>query len=260
MNDHVEIVAIDAGNVDERGFFCYKSKPKTEGYRRKLAWLKQRFAEGMQIKIVYEGSRAVGFIEYVPGEFAWRPVDARGYMFIHCLWVVGRAKKKGYGSRLLGACVEDARRMGKQGVAAVIKPGGHLVGKQLFLKNGFEAIDWAPPTFELVAKKFGDAPSPAFPKNWEQRLARYGVGLTVFRSDQCPYTDGAVRQALEVADEAGVQARVIELKTAQDVQNLAPSAYSVFGLAYDGELLAAFPIGKRELVERLVELSTKAKR
>ena len=61
MSDKVKIVSVDADNVDEEGFFCYKSKPKSEGYRRKLDWLEQRFSEGLKIKIVYEGKRSVGF-------------------------------------------------------------------------------------------------------------------------------------------------------------------------------------------------------
>jgi hypothetical protein len=76
MSNNVEIITVDADNVEQHGFFCYKSKPKSEGYRRKLAWLKQRFAEGMQIKILYEGKRSIAFIEYIPGEYTWRAVNA----------------------------------------------------------------------------------------------------------------------------------------------------------------------------------------
>lgn len=73
----------------------------------------------MRVKILYEDERSAGFIEYIPGEFAWRAVKAQGYMVIHCLWVVGKSKKKGYGSRLLNDCVTDAREMGMHGVAMV---------------------------------------------------------------------------------------------------------------------------------------------
>ena len=33
MNDSVQIITVDATNFQERGFFCYKSKPKSEGYQ-----------------------------------------------------------------------------------------------------------------------------------------------------------------------------------------------------------------------------------
>ena len=45
MDNGVEIITVDTGNVAKQGFFCYKSKRKTEGFRRKLDWVEQRLAE-----------------------------------------------------------------------------------------------------------------------------------------------------------------------------------------------------------------------
>jgi len=95
MNGDVKVVCIDAGNVAQHGFFCYKSKRKSEGYRRKLHWLEQRFSEGMKIRIVYESGRCIGFIEYIPGEFAWRAVHAQDYMVIHCHGLLAGPRGKG---------------------------------------------------------------------------------------------------------------------------------------------------------------------
>jgi L-amino acid N-acyltransferase YncA len=251
MNGDVEIITVDADNVDQHRFFCYKSKTKTAGYRRKLAWLQDRFAEGLKIKIVYEGRRSVGFIEYIPGEVAWRAVKAAGYMVVHCLWVVGKGKKKGYGSRLLEACVKDARELGMAGVAMVTSSGNWLAGKRLLLKNGFVAVDQAPPTFDLLVKRFGDAPLPAFPTDWEARLGRYGPGLAVIRSDQCPYIENAVQIALEAAEEKGIPAQVVELVSARQVQARAPSPYGVFSIVYDGKLLSYHYATQKDLLKML---------
>ncbi|MBN1813073.1 MAG: GNAT family N-acetyltransferase [Anaerolineae bacterium] len=247
MVGKVEIITVDADNVDEQRFFCYKSKPKTEGYRRKLAWLRERFAEGMKIKIVYEDERSVGFVEYIPGEVAWRAVEAAGYMVIHCLWVVGKGKKKGYGSRLLEGCVRDARASGLHGVAMVTSSGNWLAGKKLLLKNGFEAVDQAPPTFDLLVKRFGDAPLPAFPTNWDERLGRYGSGLTIVRSDQCPYIESVTQVIRDAGAEFDLQTQVVELESCQAVQESAPSAYGVFNVVYDGELVTYHWLGEKEL-------------
>ena len=62
----LEIIDVQARNVKETGFFCYMSKRKTEGWRRKLLWLKARFAEGLKIKMLKLPER--GFIEYIPGD------------------------------------------------------------------------------------------------------------------------------------------------------------------------------------------------
>lgn len=51
--DAVKIETITAENVDKLGFFCQKSNRKTDGYQRKLAWMKQRLAEGMGMHILY---------------------------------------------------------------------------------------------------------------------------------------------------------------------------------------------------------------
>jgi hypothetical protein len=40
-----KIIDVNLENVSETGFFCYMSKRKTEGYRRKLCWLGERFAD-----------------------------------------------------------------------------------------------------------------------------------------------------------------------------------------------------------------------
>ena len=248
MGDKAEIITVDTPNVGEYGFFCYKSKPKSAGYQQKLNWLSQRFSEGMRIKILYENGGSVGFIEYTPGESAWRAVRASNYLVIHCLWVVGRGKEKGYGSRLLNECIEDARRMQKHGVAMVTSSGNWLANKKVLLKNGFEPVDQAPPSFDLLVRKLNDAPLPAFPKDWDERLSRYGSGLTIVRSDQCPYVDNAVRAALEAAGEIGVETQVIELKSSQEVQDSAPSAYGVFNVVYDGKLLSYHSRSKKELI------------
>jgi len=255
-NNRVEIITVDeASKANEHGFFCYKSKPKATGYGCKLAWLEQRFAEGLQIKIVQEDGRSVGFIEYTPGEFAWRPVRAAGYMVIHCLWVVGRAKEKGYGSHLLELSLEDAQSSGFHGVAAVTKKGGHLVDKKLFLKHGFEVVDQGSQTYELVARTFDDAPPPTLPHDWEERQTRYGDGLTVIYANQCPYFHNAMEDALRVAADVGIQSReAVLLESAQEAQNLAPCPYGTFGIVYNGALVTCTPLSQKRLKNRLQEL------
>jgi hypothetical protein len=105
-----KIIEVNAENVEKTGFFCFMSKRKSEGFQRKLRGLKDRFAEGMRIKMFELPER--GFIEYLPGEYAWRAVNASGYMFIHCLWVVGKSRGKGLAGILLDECIKDAQAWG----------------------------------------------------------------------------------------------------------------------------------------------------
>jgi hypothetical protein len=250
MGDNVEIVSVGAANVVERGFFCFKSKRKSLGYAQKTNWLQVRFSEGLKIHIVYEGSRSVGFIEYIPGEYAWRAVRAPGYVLIHCLWVVGRAKEKGYGSQLLDVCLADARQMGASGVAMVTSSKPWLAGSQLLLKHGFECVEALPP-FELMVKRFGDAAPPSFPTDWEARLAAFGPGLTVVRSDQCPYMEDATNTILEFGRSKGFEAKVIHLKTCREVQDTSPTPYGTFAVVHDGQLLSYYYMLPKDIQKSL---------
>ena len=118
MNNKPNIIDVNLTNVDKLGFFCRMSKMKTAGNQKKLAWLKKRFNEGLKIKMLELPER--GFIEYIPGEYAWRGVDAKGYMFIHCLWVVGKSKGNDYGELLLNECMTDATKQQMKGVAVLV--------------------------------------------------------------------------------------------------------------------------------------------
>ena len=134
-----KLVNVGAENVEKTGFFCFMSKKKSEGYERKLRWLKDRFAEGMRIKMLTLPER--GFIEYIPGEHAWRAVHADGYLFIHCLWVVGKSKGNEFGAALLDACVADAKSQRMKGVAMVTSEKVWLTGRRLLEKHGFECVE-----------------------------------------------------------------------------------------------------------------------
>lgn len=245
----IEIIDVNEDNVSEEGFFCYMSKRKSEGFQRKLDWLKARFAEGMRIKIIKEGGR--GFIEYIPGEYAWRPVKAKGYMFIHCLWVVGKSKGKGCGALLLNECIKDAKKAKMKGVAVVTSEGNWLVGRAFYENLGFESVDEAPPSFELMVKKFGKARSPSFAGDWDIRLKSYKKGLTILRTDQCPYLPDAVNILVDAAKELGIKSRVIDLRDARDVRNRAPTPFGVFNVVYNGEILSYHYLTRREFLKRL---------
>ena len=243
-----QIVDVDPSNIHQHGVFCIFS-PKHPGYRRKIDWLRKRFKEGLRFKLPYlkDADEPTAFIEYIPGEHTWRVVDAPDHLVIHCLWVVGRAKEKGYGSRLLSECIADARNQGKRGVAMVSSRGNWLAHEGVFLRNGFERIDSAPPGFSLLLNQFEDGAKPSFPQDWEARLESFGSGTSVVYSDQCPYMPNVVSRAVELFAERGIEAKAVRLDDAEAVRAESPSAYGVFGIVCDGRLLTYHCLGKKEL-------------
>ena len=254
MKEKYEIKTVDARNVDESGFFCYMSKRKEPGYKQKRDWLEARFAEGMKIKVIHEiGGRDTAFIEYIPGEYAWRAVHAKGYMVIHCLWVVGKGKGKGYSKVLIEECLNDAREQKMKGVAMLTSDRTWLASKDVFEYNGFTEVDSAPPSFQLMVNRFGSAPEPALPSDWDARARAFGKGLTVIRTPQCPYIENGARDILTFAKEKGIRAKSVELKTAQEVQEQSPSAYGVFGTVLDGQLLAYQYLLQKDFDKLLLE-------
>jgi len=187
-----------------------------------------------------------GYIEYLPGEFAWRGVDAGGFMFIHCVWIFSRRHQgKGWGSVLVESCLDDARKAGMRGVAVMVRDGPWMAGRRLFLANGFEVVDNAPPDYQLLALKFDRAAAnPAFKKDWDKKLEQYSNGLTIIRSSQCPHIAKFAAEITEAAEaEYAIRPTVVELESWRDAQN-APTPYAIFALIYNGRLLADHQISR----------------
>lgn len=249
----MRIIDVVPSNVVKTGFFCKMSQRSSVGYRRKLDWLEGRFAEGLRIKLLDLSQGGRGFIEYIPGEYAWRPVHATGYLFIHCLWVVGKSKGQGFARRLLAECVADARRSRAAGVAVVTNEDNWLIGRRLFLDHGFAVVDSAPSGYELLATSFDGASPPSFPDDWQERAQRFGSGLTVVRSDQCPYLDDAVGFATASASDLGVEVSVVELRSAEEIRSRSPSPYGVFSVVLDGSVVSHTYLPAKKLVERIRE-------
>ena len=109
----VTLEKIGPENLSACGIGCLINA-KNQGYQAKVEWLQKRFAEGLRFLLFRdEEGKPLAFLEYVPGEYAWRPVEAKGWLFVHCLWVYPRGQKVGgLGSRLLQACLQEARQAG----------------------------------------------------------------------------------------------------------------------------------------------------
>ena len=243
----IEIIDTSSENILEYGVCGYKDL-KRPGYPEKINWLNDRYKEGMKIKILNTDTDGPqGMIEYIPGKYCWRPVEAKGYMFIHCLFVGFKRifKGKGYASLLIEECLKDAKKESMHGVAVVTRKGPFMVDKEVFIKNGFKVVDSAPPDFELLVNKFdSNAPNPKFKSDWEQRKSQYGKGLTLIRADQCPYTVKNVNEINETAEKTfGIKLNIVTLKNCKEAQN-SPCPFGVFCILYNGKILANHPISK----------------
>ncbi|HYW44629.1 MAG TPA: GNAT family N-acetyltransferase [Bryobacteraceae bacterium] len=241
-----QLIDVDPANFDSLPCCGIKS-PGHPGRRQKRCWLQANFKLGLRAKILLApDGQPCGYIEYLPGEYAWRGVNAGGYMFIHCVWShAKRHQHKGWGSVMVEACLKDARKAGMSGVAVIARDGPWLADRRLFLANGFEPVDTAPPDYLLLVRKLdARAANPAFKGEWEQKLGRYSRGLTIIRSSQCPHVAkfaGEIAQASE--EEYGIKPRVVDLESWREAQD-APTPYAVFAVIYNGRLLADHQISR----------------
>jgi len=238
----IEIINLTPENIAEYGVCGYKDVEKHLELRRKIDWVKQYYPKGLRIKaILSESGGYQGMIEYIPGKYAHRPVDAEGYMFIHCIFVGFKSefKGRGYASSLIDECIKDAKSANMNGVAVVTRKGSFMADKDIFLKKGFISVDSVKPDFELLVLKFDKtATDPKFKKF---ALDKYDKGLTIMRSAQCPYSVKNVDAILETAKKLKIETNLIEIKDAESAQQT-PCGFGTFCIIHNNEVISHHPI------------------
>jgi hypothetical protein len=235
MDIETKIVEVSADNLAEHPQVICFINPKHELYHKKIDWLKEQFETGLRIKLLYLKSekRPVGLVEYVPGEHCWRSVDAKGYMFIHCLWTNGKKyQHRGLGGLLIKEVEKDAGDM--LGVSAITSDKPFMANKDIFMKNGFTIVSESGKD-QLVVKQIKNGPLPSI-NNWPGVLEKL-QGLYIVHSRQCPWVARFVEEVKPIIEEQKLKPAVIELDSAAQAQK-APSLYGVFNLVYKGRLLA----------------------
>ena len=238
--DGIKTIELGPDNITDYGVCGYKNVKKQEELRRKIDWVKKYYPLGLRIRaVISETGGYQSMIEYIPGEYAHRPVHAAGYMFIHCIFVGFKKEYKGRGlaSILINECMEETREAGRRGVAVVTRNGSFMAGKDIFVKKGFEMVDRADPDFELMVFNFGKGnENPGFNRMFPEK---YKKGL--MRSAQCPYSVKNVNAILQTAKKMNIEAQLIELEDAEMAQH-SPCAFGTFCIIYDGKIISHHPI------------------
>jgi len=255
-----QIIDLTPENIADYGVCGYKDVKKHLELRKKIEWFKEYYPKGLRIKVIF--SKKGGYqrmLEYIPGKYAHRPVDAEGYMFIHCIFVgfKNEFKRKGHASSLIEECIKDAKNEKMLGVAVVTRKGPFMAHNDIFFKKGFQVVDIADPDFDLLVKKFDvKSKDPKFKSNMIDNLKKYGKGLTVIRSAQCPYTEKNVNAILESAkSKFDLKASLVDLKDSNAAQHT-PCAFGTFCIIYDGEIISYHPISNTRF-ENIMEKKIK---
>jgi len=220
-------------NIDAEHICCAMSNKQSD---RKKEWLKERFREGL---VFYRSEeRGKCFIEYIPAENAWQPLDADGYMHINCLWVSGALKGHGYSSDLLNECVRDAKEQGKRGLCILssAKKKGFLADPKYLKYKGFRVADESDVGIQLHYLPFREGEETPRFRDCAKHPRVTESGFVLYYSDQCPFTYYWVPRLAEAAGEHGVPLTIIHIDSREAAQN-APSPVTNFSLFRDGKFL-----------------------
>lgn len=230
----MEYIRITEENIDREHICCAMSNNQSA---QKKEWMKARFKDGL---IFYRSAeRGKCFIEYIPAENAWHPIDAEGYMHIDCLWVSGSFKGHGYSNELLEECIRDAKAQGKKGLCILssAKKKGFLADPKFLAYKGFKVADESDVGIQLWYLPFGENETvPSF-RDCARHPQVTEKGFVIYYSDQCPFTYYWVPRLTEVAKENGIPLRVIYIDSPEAAQN-APSPVTNFAMFRDGKFLS----------------------
>ena len=180
------------------------------------------------------------FIEYIPAEYAWAPIDAPEYMYIDCLWVSGQFKGKGYSNLLMDACIKDAKEKNKKGLVILSskKKQGFLSDPSYMKHRGFETVDTAAPYFELLYLPFEkNAKKPQFRQHIKNVQTGTGRdGFTIYYTDQCPFTAKYVPLLAHLAEDRQMPLHTVHITSCEQAQNT-PTPFTTFSLYYNDQFI-----------------------
>lgn len=248
----MEYVKITEGNLEREHICCALSNNNDPQVLAKKTWMKQRLAEGLTF--VKADVRGKCFIEYIPAEYAWVPIEAKEYMHINCFWVSGSCKGHGYGDRLLEICIEDARAKGKKGLTVIssAKKKSFLSDPGYLRYRGFVTADEAEPFFQLMYLPFDDgAELPGF-RECARKASVEKAGFSVYYTAGCPFTAKYVPLMKKCAEEKGISLDVTQIDSREKAQN-APCAWTNFALFYQGEYVTNEIPSEKKFVKLIEE-------
>ena len=232
----MEYIRVTKENIDKEHICCAISSNKDVQVISKKDWLRDRFDDGLVFLKSVERGKC--FIEYIPAENAWNPIDAKDYMYIDCLWVAGSFKGHGYSNELLDMCIKDSKEKGKRGLCILCankkKP---FLSDPKFLKyKGFMPCDVADNGIELWYLPFDDVSDKPKFKDCAKHVSINELGYVLYYTSQCPFNAKYVPMLVDIAKEHNVAFKAIHITNKEQAQSV-PTPITTYSLFHDGEYL-----------------------
>jgi len=248
----MNIITLTNENLEQEHICCAISNNKDCQVAAKKSWLAERFAEGLVFK---KGDvRGKCFIEYIPAENAWCPIEAEGFMFINCFWVSGQFKGQGNANLLLEECIKDSKEKGKKGLCVLSskKKRPFLSDPKYLRYKGFLVADTMAPDYELMYLPFGnDSPKPCFQSATKESKID-GQGFVLYYAYQCPFTAKYVPMVEEIAKAKSVPFQALRFTTKEEARK-APAPFTSYSLFYNGEFVTDEILSEKKFAALLTE-------
>lgn len=245
----MEIITVNENNIDKEHICCAISSNNDIQVKSKKNWLKERFRDGLIFKKI--DVRGKCFIEYLPIENAWIPIEGSNLMYIDCLWVSGKFQGQGYAKGLLDSCILDSKEKNKDGLVILSskKKMSFLMDKQFLLKYNFEVVDCIDDKYELMFLAFHDDVKQ--PKFKIKQLEFEEKGFVLYYTHQCPFTAKYVDLLNNYCNEndIDIDIRYIDNK---DIAQTSPTIFTTYSLFYDGKFITNEILSVKKF-EKIVE-------
>lgn len=244
----MEYIKLTLDNLEKEHICCAISNNKDIQVASKKAWLKERIKDGLVF--LKSTERGKCFIEYIPAENAWCPIEANDYMHINCFWVSGSFKGHGYANDLLNACIADAKEQGKCGLTVISSPKKmpFLSDPKYFAYKGFKVADKANPNFTLMYLSFDEnAPVPKFKEQAKQPHIDK-QGFVVYYTHGCPFTAKYVPLVQQTAKDKDIPFESVLIDSKEKAQN-APMAWTNYAVFYNGQYISNEILNEKKFLE-----------
>ena len=227
-------IRITKENIDKEHICCAMSGKQSID---KKEWMKRGFDDGL---VFYRNKeRGKCFIEYIPAENAWIPIDADGYLYINCLWVAGSMKGNGYSNDLLAECIRDAETQNKKGICILCSEGKKrefLADPKFLAYKGFKTADVSDCGITLTYLPLRENAEPPKFKPCAKHPKTDESGFVLYYTDQCPFTCYWVPRVSKVAKEHGIPFRTIHITDKESARNV-PAPVTTYALFRDGKFV-----------------------
>ncbi|MCR5484277.1 MAG: YoaP domain-containing protein [Clostridiales bacterium] len=232
----MEYIRVTKDNIENEHICCAISNNNDIQVSSKKSWMSKCFDDGL----VFLKSKERGkcFIEYIPAENAWVPIEAEGFLYIDCFWVSGSLKGHGYSNDLLNTCIEDAKKEGKNGICVLssAKKKPFLSDPKYLIYKGFKTADSSDCGIDLLYLPLSEnAPVPRF-KECAKHPHIEQDGYVLYYTNQCPFNGKYVPIVEQTAEKNGIPFKAVRLETKEQAQN-APTPCTSYALFYNGEWL-----------------------